>query len=193
VFMSKKAQKLLQSRLEKLFAATTDTEVTYDSFPDGLEREKVYVNYVALDAYDAYASGIDDLAAALGRFAMFVIPKAFAKLVGEDVQVAILELGVYVRDSFDFEGDQPLGKWRLPDKVEVTAEDLSVEKHGALRSMCPDEWVYMSNWIYRLYREDRGDEGGDFLVYSTLKRVPQEPILGFTFPAPEWLRERVGG
>jgi hypothetical protein len=191
VFLSEKARKLLQRRIETVYSQTTGTDVDYGSFPDGLPRERLYINHVALDAYDGYSAGIDDLAAALGRFAMFVVPLASARLEDKDVVVTIPEIGIYVRDSFDFEGDQALGRWKPPDKVEMTklGEDPSRDMHGDMRRLCPDEWVYMSNWIYRLYREDSA-MGEDFLVYSDIKSVYFEPPKTFSFPAAGWILQR---
>ncbi|MBV9359724.1 MAG: hypothetical protein JO023_29790 [Chloroflexi bacterium] len=138
-----------------------------------LDRESQYINFRALGSstggrgsyYSADGFTVDELIGALGRFAMFVIPKGVATITPPNVQIDIQEVGVYIRDSFDFNGDQPLGAWKKPNLV-----DLIPNPQAAVPT-CSDTWVNMSNYAYRRYRERTG-KGRDFLVYSDIKTTP---------------------
>ena len=73
-----------------------------------------------------------------------MVGKASLKL-----QVTIEEVGVYVKDSFDFNGNQFLGWWGPAD-------------------------VPINNSDFQRWRAEN-HTGGDFLVYSDVKRTRVSP------------------
>jgi hypothetical protein len=124
-----------------------------------------YINFRAIgggDYYGTYYGGyygyyydsdLDDLVAALGYF-------VFRLIVGGTVQpssttggheVTITDVGVYIRDSYDFNGDQHLGFWDDSDNSVSTLNFLSGTR--------------VTNEDFRDWRTKSG-RGGDFLVFS---------------------------
>jgi Family of unknown function (DUF6402) len=112
----------------------------------------------------------DDMTAALGNFNFRVLvagkvaPASTVPGHGR-FRVEITEVGVYVRDSYDFEAeDQYLGGW-------------SDDPDGFSAIVLP----LMTNVFTRIYNKDfrdwrdRTGRGGDFLVFSDLKRVRLNP------------------
>jgi Family of unknown function (DUF6402) len=111
---------------------------------------------------------LDDMLAALGHFAFYVsvageiTPVVEAPGAGGSgplpaaYQVAITEIGVYIVDSFDFEGDQDLGYWDDSDNT--------------VSGWNPLTGTSVSNSDFRDWRAKTG-RGGDFLVYSDVKRT----------------------
>jgi len=104
------------------------------------------------------SSDLDDMSAALGNFAFRVavaggvtpIPRA------SRFEVIIAEVGVYVRDSYDFNGDQFLGFWDDQD--------------NAMSMINPLSGTRVTNSDFRAWR-DRNGKGGDFMVYSDLIKM----------------------
>jgi hypothetical protein len=193
--LSSKGQKRLRELIDQRFSQSQGARIRFGEFPEGRAREQYYVARASLDLAEAYTAGMDDLNAALGRFEMYGIPAGVATLTEQmRVRVEVDSIGVYIADSFDFEGEQPLGRWRVPDEAEMgtIGSDPSQDKHGQMRSICPEEWVYLSNWVYRMYRTESGQFGEDFLVYSDIKVVGLTPVLVFDYPAPDWLKPRFG-
>lgn len=92
----------------------------------------------------------DALAGALGRFALHVA--AAGKLLsigGGEFRLSIEEIGIYVKDSFDFEGEQPLGIWGARGHT-------------------------IHNSDFRRWRTEN-HHGGDFRVFSDVKRTKRFP------------------
>jgi hypothetical protein len=88
----------------------------------------------------------DALAGALGAFELHVaIAGRVLSTVGGATQVSVEEVGIYVKDSFDFNGDQFLGFWGYRDDP-------------------------INNADFRQWRLNN-HAGGDFLVYSDVKRT----------------------
>jgi hypothetical protein len=65
--------------------------------------------------------------------------------------VTITDVGVYLRDSYDFNGDQHLGFWDDSDNSVSTLNFLSGTR--------------VTNEDFRVWRNANG-RGGDFLIYS---------------------------
>lgn len=105
----------------------------------------------------------DDMDGALGNFAFRVLVKGSLKCQsGSAIEVSLTAIGVYIRDSYDFNGEQPLGPWNLSD-----------DPAGFWGSMSPT-WV--TNSDFRKWR-DAHEKGGDFLIFSDIKEI--------TLPVPE--------
>jgi hypothetical protein len=130
-------------------------------FP-GLDRVHINFRTVGFGVTDS-----DDLAAALGNFAFHVIIKGdVSTSVSGRYLVTIDEVGIYARDSFDFNGDQFLGYW-----------DSSDDSVSMLNGLSGDR---VDNERFRDYRRRHG-RGGDFLVFSDIKTVRLSPPDTFGF------------
>jgi hypothetical protein len=121
--------------------------------------------------YYGYSSDVmDDLTAALGRFVFHVV-------VAGDVQsnqsskgaagfqVTVREVGIYVRDTYDFNGSQPLGFWDDSDN-----------------SVSPTNFfsgTYVNNGSFRDWRTANG-RGGDYLIFTDIKRIRLAKPFTFT-------------
>ncbi|QNI31763.1 hypothetical protein H7849_22390 [Alloacidobacterium dinghuense] len=110
---------------------------------------------------------IDALTAALGRFVFNIAISGTISRIGPNlpgvpalpaVMISIDEVGVYVKDSFDFEGDQFLGWWGYRD-TDYYNSDFR-------------EWRLLNH------------AGGDFRVYSDVKRTKLAISDILTIPIP---------
>ena len=102
-------------------------------------------------------NSFDGLTAALADFNLHMAVKGKAKLTAEGIQVTVEEVGVYVQDSYDFvTKGQPLGRWEGINNL-VTNDDFS-------------EW------------RKNNSKGGDFLVYSDIKKTSLTPPETFVIP-----------
>jgi Family of unknown function (DUF6402) len=114
-----------------------------------------YINYRIV----SFTLGdLDDLSAALGNFSFRVV---VAGTITPDLKthkcsIMISEVGVYVRDSFDFNGSQFLGFW---DDKDMTVSMIN-----------PLAGTSVSNDDFRSWRT-KNHKGGDFLVYSDLLKT----------------------
>lgn len=116
-----------------------------------LEIDKNFINerYVKSSGWSA-----DDMYSALGAFNLRVAIEMAAIRRGDGYQVEVREVGVYVRDSYDFNDDesawlsQTLGFWGWGN--------------------------YVTNSDFRKWRS-KHERGGDFLVYSDIKRERLNP------------------
>lgn len=105
---------------------------------------------------------LDDMDAALGNFTFKI---AIAGNLSSDeklgkYKVEISEVGVYVRDSYDFNGDQNLGYWDSSDNSVSMFNSFSGTK--------------VTNKHFRDWRA-QNKKGGDFLVFSDIKKIPLNP------------------
>ena len=120
---------------------------------------------------------MDDLRAALANFVFKVIVVGSVEPILTDKKkltgkytVTINEVGIYVKDSYDFNDDkgedQELGNWDL--------DDNSVGR----TSFNGGETVRNSD--FRKWRA-ANKSGGDFIVYSDIKYIKQTKNNTFTF------------
>jgi hypothetical protein len=97
----------------------------------------------------------------------------------EHYEISVEKIGVYIRDTYDFNDNQYLGHWR-----KNTAPHIRLYALGESRGDCPDDFVEVSNERFRAHRAQTGN-GGDLLIFSdvlvtTLKKpykfrvTPQE-------------------
>jgi hypothetical protein len=131
-----------------------------------VDRDAVQYRAVGDSWMDMAFGGIDDLRAALGRFIFKIIvlgevePIKLNSMLTGTYKVTINELGIYVRDSYDFNDangeDQSLGNW--------DASDNSV---GRTMFNGGEE---VKNSDFRQWRLDN-NKGGDFIVFSDIKYV----------------------
>jgi len=131
-----------------------------------LSRPVTAINADAVN-YQSYGGGgdLDDMAAALNRFIFKVALAGEVTASPGRTVVSVHEVGVFVRDSYDFEGRQFLGFWN------ETTNDVSMSNPLA------GDWV--DNGAFRDWRTANG-RGGDFEVFSDVKRVS----ISDTFTVP---------
>jgi hypothetical protein len=114
---------------------------------------------------------IDELIATLANFNYRMAVKGTATpLAGGRHRVHIAEVGIYVRDSFDFiDEGQRLGCWN------------EASNRVMLGPPCVPESGYVGVWneTYREWR-DRHGQGGDYIIYSDLHIHPTDDQ--FTIP-----------
>ena len=101
----------------------------------------------------------DDLLASLGSFSFhFVVagrtvPITVAgRLAGHDVQIE--QVGIYIRDSYDFEGNEELGYWDL-DRARMSKRKI-------------EGGTPLNDSTFRAWRNRTG-RGGDYLIFSDVK------------------------
>lgn len=129
------------------------------SFGDlGLPIQLQHDDYINFRVVDFDLSDLDDMTAALGKFAFRVLVAGFVTAPSgvSGYKVTITEVGVYIRDSFDFNGDQFLGFW--------DDSDNSVSMKN------PFSGTSVTNNDFREWRS-KNNMGGDFIVFSDIKRT----------------------
>ncbi len=103
----------------------------------------------------SYRDPIDDMLGALGRFTFQVAVSADVKIKPYGYCAMIDEVGVFIRDQYDFSGIQPLGYWN-PNTNYVGKN--------------PYKGSLIENGTFQIYRSRTG-LGGDFYIYSDVKRT----------------------
>jgi hypothetical protein len=149
------AQREIASLLRRQGLLTTSRQ-TFGGFQRPLPA--LDADYINFRQVTFSTSDLDDLTAALGNFVFRVVvagsvqPRSGSR--GHDVEIN--QVGVYIRDSFDFNGDQFLGFWDDSD--------------NSVSMTNPFSGTYVSNADFRTWRANHG-AGGDFLVFSDLKVI----------------------
>jgi hypothetical protein len=101
---------------------------------------------------------LDRVGGALGRFSLSVVPKGSATMSRDGtISYTLTEIGVYILDSFEFGGFQPLGSWKSPNGVRA-------------RPVSSGGFTAVSNSSYRTYRAATG-RGRDMLVLSEVMPI----------------------
>jgi hypothetical protein len=133
----------------------------------GLVVDPDYFQRRDLSFYAAY-SELDDLTAAMARFNFRLVAGGRVDPVGNDHRVTIDEIGIYVRDQYEFEDWQPpLGFWDDTNN--------SVSRN-------PLAGVPVFNHHFRDWREATG-KGGDMEIFTDVQRHAINP--GYSFLASE--------
>ena len=164
----------LEARLKARFASLNNPQsISYGDIPQpadnaGAEAWKEFVfQYTEFTKVPSYGwhltSGADPLTAALNGFGFFLIPKGVAVKTEKGFIFTFEKLGIFIGDSFDFQGFQPLGYWRNPDFVSVNPFTDS---------------YYVANSDYRDYRRATG-RGGDFSIFSKVRWIDPPPPIRF--------------
>ncbi|MBX7222392.1 MAG: hypothetical protein K1Y36_20750 [Blastocatellia bacterium] len=128
-----------------------------------------HINYQLVgDELDPILVEIDELYAALGRFTFHVLVRGYiGSKDAKQIFCFIEEVGVYIRDSYDFNGDfQPLGYWDTESNYIG-----KVPKPGT---------TYVSNATFRRWRERNG-RGGDYMIFSDVKTTKLSQLDFFNF------------
>lgn len=99
-------------------------------------------------------TSIDDMDAALANFAFYVVIGGSAAPSSGRHRVTIETVGVYIMDSYDFNGSQDLGYWNETTNSASTWNALSGD--------------HVTNETFRDWRTAHG-RGGDYRVFSDIK------------------------
>ncbi len=154
------ARAVLRRQLQRKGLLVNQTcSVFGDLTKPAAQLEDEYVNFrpVGGYVYQYYSyHGLNDLTAALGRFTLNVAITGSIEAIGNTQQfkISVGKVGVYIKDSYDFEGDQFLGFWDEDDNSVSTINFLSGDG--------------VHNETFRDWRT-ANNMGGDFRVYSDLK------------------------
>lgn len=108
-------------------------------------------------------NSLDDFFGAIANCNMRFVAKGYMeymesplKFLPDSIVVTITDIGVYLRDGFDYVGSQELGFWSMKDKK------VSKNPFPLL-----DEYRLIDNKSYRNYRDD-ANKGMDFYRYSNI-------------------------
>jgi len=116
-------------------------------------------------AVGSLSDPLDDMYAALGKFTFKVLVKGRTESAGTNKRCFIIEqIAIYVKDSYDFVGDQSLGYWK------------SSTNYGGKNPFKGDK---VTNADFRKH-----GGGADFKVYSDLKVTNLTPNEKFIAPPP---------
>ena len=170
MWKTREAKLLIGSRLKKAgivtrLKANQEQRIDFGDLTSAnvLKIEEMYIQSLPLNEgwlnkrINYLFDNLDGLTAALAEFNMRMAIKGEVSLNAEGAQVTVREVGIYIKDSYDFLKEQPLGKWDDNKLKAVTNKD------------------------FRDWREQNG-KGGDFLVYSDIKVTKLNPPQTFTVP-----------
>lgn len=190
-WVTEAASRNLRARLATWRAAH---RITSEEFRFGdLSRPAVILNETCQansrsvgSPYDPF----DDFYAALGRATMnLAVQGSFKQTSGGRGVLTVDGMAVCLRDSYDFNGDQPLGYWNRAgvSSIGIGAQDIPVRPPtgandadwsfgiGKLRVEGATRFV-VENASFRNYRR-LTHQGGDFSIFSDVHRLPMPPRL----------------
>lgn len=163
IWANSAAQDLIRRRLVSTGLPGPGTSSTFGSVsasPAVLDND--YVNYRAVS--QGLFAPLDGLAGALANFVFRVVVQGTITDTGPSPWYAfgtqrayradIQRVAIYIRDSYDFNGDQELGCW---DPVANTVSRTGI---GEANATC------VGNADFRTWRSANG-RGGDFLIFSS--------------------------
>ncbi len=163
IWVNSASQDLIKRRLISVGLPGPGTSSTFGSVsasPAVLDTD--YVNYRAVS--QGLLAPLDGLAGALANFVFRVAVQGTITDTGASpwyaigtqraYRVDIQQVAIYIRDSYDFIGDQSLGCW---DPVANTVSRTGI---GQANATC------VGNVDFRNWRTTNG-RGGDFLIYSS--------------------------
>jgi len=148
----------------------------HGSVIDVNEDSAININRVESDWYGT----VDDFYAALGT-ALFKLAVAgdVAPAGGGRWTVTIDEYAIFLRDTYDFIGEQRLGSWGPAgfSRSAVLAPDIEIDPKAEEGWWHRQAQLFtVGNRDFRRYR-DRFKRGGDYTLYSDLRHFRQDPPL----------------
>jgi hypothetical protein len=134
-------------------------------------RELNAVCQIQTHTFGSILDTIDDMYGALGM--AMVQLAAVGHVMREDGKQDVFifdKLGLYIKDVYEFNGDQSLGLWtreKTLGKVEMISKfgDDAAVLHGAAVIEETSIVTSVANSDFRKYRE-KYNKGGDFIIYS---------------------------
>ncbi|SPT70981.1 DUF6402 family protein [Anaerobiospirillum thomasii] len=134
------------------------------------EWEKYYFNYKRVLFADLHPYA-DGMTACLATHSIRALAKGNLTICDNgDREITVSELYFYVHDTFQFEGDDPLGCW---SKHYLNYETIVVGSPDEL-----DKYVELSNQSFNNFRQ-KYNIGGDFLVLSQTMQCKEFMQLSF--------------
>ena len=117
---------------------------------------------------------LDDFYAAIGECVIKIAVSGIAAPADGGYQLTIDEIGTYLRDTYDFIGDQDLGYWSRygVEKVLLPLYRIPLDPKTANNDGEWDRGTYykVDNGSFRQYRTVYG-KGRDFFVHSDVRRL----------------------
>ena len=171
IWSTDSAKKQIKSELKKMnLLSTTPKKLRLPVNISAMNYDKYHFQYYSVGGMVDMATGaLDDLRAALARFNFMLIMTDvdINPIVESDsttvnsYKVTINEIGIYVKDSYDFNDapgkDQSLGSWNF-------------KSNQVSRFITANDWYVVRNSDFRKWRQ-KNQRGGDYLIYSDIKRV----------------------
>ncbi|GKS95490.1 DUF6402 family protein [Acidovorax sp. SUPP2825] len=121
------------------------------------ETAHVNARSVSANGLEKLTDPIDDMYCALGAFTLHVAAEGVVtpleNAVARAHRVDIHSLVFYIRDCYDFSGEQILGNWNASEVRKVPSSNLYMVENASFR-----EW------------RSHHQKGGDFIVFSDLYR-----------------------
>jgi hypothetical protein len=173
---------VFMTRLKRIGHLNENTGALRNAYEDfsGLSamqlEETSQFNLTRLGAslWEKATDDLDDVYGALGSFAIKVAATRFRTLSNDNgfPAISIEEVGLYVRDTYDFlnvDDDQLLGYWNWngvirPGPVDFLAHPDYIDRNK-------ERYFKVTNGTFNQYRSQQ-KKGGDFLIFSTVKRYP---------------------
>lgn len=131
---------------------------------------------IGASLWEKGTDAFDDVYAALGAFNIKMAATKFSTAYDVETgfsKIHITEIGIYIRDSYDFLGsEQLLGYWSQHGLLKPSAWQYSISKPDAIDSD-NKRYFKVTNASFNEYRKNF-NKGGDFAVYSTVKLIPTD-------------------
>lgn len=162
------AQKVIEERLKTkgLLTSVPQNFGNLSAPAPTLDAEQVNQRVVGMSDM---TQSLDDMDAALGNFVLQVVVAGTVSPKGTGHQVDIKEVGIFVRDSYDFEGRQYLGTW------DDTTNSVS------RNPLSSGDTVWNSD--FRDWRTTNG-MGGDYMIFSDVQKITLTTPDSFPIPVP---------
>lgn len=164
VWVNSAARALIESRLTAAGLPSPGATIPFGTVSGSAPAlHSAHINHRPVS--QGLTAPLDGLAGALANFDFYVIVEGAVTDIGpsprwslftrRSYRVDIARLAIYIRDSYDFNGDQPLGCW------DPVANTVSRTGLGRSNETC------VNNETFRTWRA-ANSRGGDFYAYSNL-------------------------
>lgn len=173
---------MLMTRLKRIGHLDLNANTLHNAYEDFSDLSAIQLeetsqfNLIRIGAstWEKATDDLDDVYGALGSFAIKIAATKFRTISNDHgyPAIQILEIGLYIRDTYDFLNvgpDQLLGYWSnsgviRPGPIDYYTRPDFIDQ-GETR------YFKVTNDSFNSYRKKHG-KGGDFLVFSTVKRYP---------------------
>jgi len=180
-----KGLSLLIKRLDQLGAVDLEKRSLKNATFDFSDRSAIELDElsqfnlrpVSTSKWDQATDELDDVYGALGGFAIKLAATKITTVAQKGAQSTIFidEIGMYLRDTYDFNnkgGDQFLGYWNYDGVLySRVATGTGVVASAKTIYWLDGKYFRVTNNSYNEWREKHG-KGGDFLIFSTVRKLP---------------------
>lgn len=121
---------------------------------------------------------MDDLYGSLGEATLKValIGLVMRHEAAERFTFKVTDAGFYIRDTYDFNGDQYLGAWAKDRVLSLAQTALNFPRRDQAHRGSPVPITHVTNSHFDSYRRATGF-GGDFVIYSNVIWEPTPMVL----------------